>query len=495
MAEELEESLLLRIDDSSPVVEAHHSEADGPPSRSDISLSTERHVAHLLKVAYPIVLSNVMFMSINLVSMSFVGHISSQALASSVLATTVFTSTGLTVMQGFTSALETICGNAYGRGAYDMVGLSVQRALILNTIMCTIILTAWVYAAQPVLNMFIQDHTVVSSACRYLRIMSPGLFLSALNETTKRYLSCQTCVKPITLSTLLSCCLCPLYNYIFIHFFGLDGAAITNVITIGTQACSLVIMAMVIDMRKPEDGPKTWNGFSKKALEWQGYPEFLKLALPGFIMVLSEWIAFEMLVIMSGMLPGAYEIGAMGVMESCSSVAWTIVSGIGFSTSILVSTSLGSGKYSDAETFARISLKMSLILEVAMAILLLLFRNVIGRLFSSSEDVSQLISSAMPIFAASLLPDGINICMQNILKACGKQNMGAIVNSMYLLVGLPSSAYLAFACHYGIHGLWGGIVIVNTLLAVILYTVYHKMDFESEADAAAVRVAAHSNID
>lgn len=52
--------------------------------------------------------------------------------------------------------------------------------------------------------------------CRYLRIITPTLYAGALVECIKRYLLAQRVVLPGMVVTVVTCLLCPLYNWLFI---------------------------------------------------------------------------------------------------------------------------------------------------------------------------------------------------------------------------------------------------------------------------------------
>jgi len=47
-----------------------------------------------------------------------------------VLSTTLYNVSGLSLLLGFASAMETFCGQAYGARNYKLVGVVLQRALV-----------------------------------------------------------------------------------------------------------------------------------------------------------------------------------------------------------------------------------------------------------------------------------------------------------------------------------------------------------------------------
>lgn len=456
-------------------------------------------VVQLISLSIPVVVSNVMSFVISLICVAFVGRMISGecALAASILATTIFNATGLSLLSGCTSALETISGNAYGMGRYETVGQVLVKALVLDAILCSSILLFWMYGVEPLLLLYMGRGEYVSLACRYVRILSPGLPLSAIFESLKRYLGCQRIVRPVTWSTGIAFILCPVYNYILINLFSLDGAALAQVSIMLTQTAALVSMTIIIDMRKATGMPKTWTGISWDALtNIDGYSEFLRLAVPGLFMILSEWWAFETLVILAGMLPSGdpkVYIAVMGVMVQLSGLVWTIVSAVCFAGSILISTSLGQNCPRQSQKYARELFKVSLLIEICMATMLIVLRDSVGWLFTSSENIATSIAHTIPIFAMTLVPDGINIPIQSILKACGQQHTGALLNVLYWAI-VPFGMFLGIHCNLLLNGLWTSILIVNLALCGILSVSYNtSIHFDTEATKACQRVRVIEN--
>lgn len=470
-----------------------------PEQSTTTTTTTSNKKYQLVSLSYPIMLSHVLSFLISLMSVAFIGRMipGEDSLAASILATTLFNATGLSLLSGCMSALETMAGNAYGMGRYEAVGHLVQKALVLDAVLCWFIIMFWMYGVEALLL-----HTVYGSrddkmgyvylACRFLKRTSPGLVLHAVFESLKRYLGCQKIVRPVTWSAILGFISCPVYNYILIGRFGLDGAALAQVAIMLTQTLSLVMMTVWIDWRKSHTMPQTWTGISLDAITNKGqYYEFLRLAIPGLFMILSEWWAFEVLVILAGMLPvqdAHVYVGAMGILVQLSGLVWTIVSAVCFAGTILISTSLGRRDPENARAHCRELFKVSLALQVSMALVLITARHHIGRLFSSSDTLVDIISNTIPIFALTLIPDGINIPMQNIIKACGKQQHGALVNILYWAV-IPLGAFLGIHHHLLINGLWLAILAINTLLCLALSLTYtFTIDFTVESDNAAQRL-------
>ncbi len=87
-----------------------------------------------------------------LVSTAFVGHLGSSVLSSVVTAASLYNVTGLSLLIGLASAMETLCGQAFGAKNYRMLGLELQRATLICLVACIPISIFWQHSA-PVLTM------------------------------------------------------------------------------------------------------------------------------------------------------------------------------------------------------------------------------------------------------------------------------------------------------------------------------------------------------
>jgi len=448
----------------------------------------------LFRLTIPLSSANVILFVINLVNIAFVGQLLGKfELAVSVLALSVYNIFGLATVFGVNTALEPLCGQAYGAKMYRMVGTYTQKSIILNGLLSLMIMATWFLCGEGGFRYLTRDLAVAKASARFLVLVSPSLPFNAVFESLKRYLACQGILRPVTITSLMCLLLCPLYNWLFIlrMGLGLDGAALTHVSLSASMALMFFIMTCVIEWykRSVDGAAVTWHGWSLDA--FKGYSQFLSLAVPGFVMLVSEWLTFEILIILSSFLPDDAQLAmsTTGILLNISGLIWTLVNGISTAASILISTSLGAGFPLQSKSCAAGAVRLGLMVEAVAIIVLYFGRHSLGALFTSDTEVIHAISCAIPFFIMTLPGDGITICLQAVLRGTGKLSHGAIVNMCsYWLIGIPSAYWFAFWLGYGIRGLWIGIAIVNTFLAIIMILVVRRIDFFEEAELAIQRI-------
>lgn len=216
------------------------------------------------------------------------------------------------------------------------------------------------------------------------------------------------------------------------------------------------------------------------------------MAFPSIVMICLDWWTFEIIVVMSGMLPRPeVTMSMMGITFNLHALCFMAAHGLAGAASTRVGNDLGASRPKMAWITAQLSVLMGTTVMMACAALLLLCRNSIGWLFSDDQDVIALTAIAIPALAASLVGEGANTVLAGVLRGCGRQRLGAAVNlGMYWAVGLPVASFLAFRCHMGAMGLWWGLASTASLQALLLTSFVFRFDWSLEVQRAKLLVAA-----
>ena len=106
---------------------------------------------------------------------------------------------------GMGSALETLCGQAFGAGQVAMLGVYLQRSWIVLLAAALLMVPFYVFA-EPLLLTIGQDPVVARDAARFALYILPGAFSFAVNFPTAKFLQAQSIVAPsayIAVATLV----------------------------------------------------------------------------------------------------------------------------------------------------------------------------------------------------------------------------------------------------------------------------------------------------
>lgn len=179
-----------------------------------------------------------------------------------VLGNSIFNVSGLSLMIGLSQALETLCGQAYGARQYSMVGVYLQRSLVICGL-ASLPLIAGFTQAPRILRLMGQDPEISALAGQYLLGLAPALVGSGLTECLRRFLVAQGQVHVPNAAAVLSTALTPLFLWLLVFRAGLGliGGALAT--AAGQWVNALVHLAFIAFI----DGPhkRCWPGFSLEA--------------------------------------------------------------------------------------------------------------------------------------------------------------------------------------------------------------------------------------
>jgi len=85
------------------------------------------------------------------------------------------------------SALETLCGQAYGAKQYHMLGVHTQRAMLTLLSLCIPLAIIWYYTSTILIALH-QDHEISNETGVFNRWMIPSLFSYGILQCLNRFL-------------------------------------------------------------------------------------------------------------------------------------------------------------------------------------------------------------------------------------------------------------------------------------------------------------------
>ncbi|KAL5748170.1 hypothetical protein ACOSQ2_025467 [Xanthoceras sorbifolium] len=439
-----------------------------------------------MRLAGPLVVVSFLQYSLQMISVMFVGRLDELSLASASMATSFAGVTGFSFMLGMASALETLCGQAFGAKQYHMLGIHMQRAMLVLTLVSIPIAVLWGFT-EEIFTMLKQDPEISMHAGLYAWWLIPSILPYGLLQCQLRFLQAQNNVLPLIISTGISSLVHVLacWTSIFRFGFGNKGAALSIAIS---YWINVFILAIYIKFFPACE--KTWTGFSKEALD--DLLSFIELGIPSALMVCLEQWSYEFLIIVSGLLSNPkLETSMMSISMNTSAVAFRIPFGLGSAISTRVSNELGAGR----PYAARLAVLIVMFLAVTQGLLLssiaVAVRSIWGYMYTNDEELVRYLASVMPVLAISNFLDGMQTVLSGTTRGCGWQKIGAYVNlGSYYLVGLPFAIILTFVFHFGGKGLWMGIMCGSGLQALLLCAITMHANWEQEAMKSKARVFA-----
>lgn len=197
------------------------------------------------------------------------------------------------------SAVETLCGQAYGAHKYEMLGIYLQRSTVL--LMATgIPLTVIYLFCKPLLIFLGEPNDIASAGALFVYGLIPQIFAYAANFPIQKFLQAQSIIAPsayISLGALIVH-VALTWLAVFKWNWGLLGAALVL-----SFSWWLIVLAQFIYILTSSKCKHTWTGFSFQAFSELG--GFFKLSAASAVMLCLETWYFQILVLIAGLLPNA----------------------------------------------------------------------------------------------------------------------------------------------------------------------------------------------
>ncbi|PNS18849.1 hypothetical protein CAC42_5388 [Sphaceloma murrayae] len=448
----------------------------------EIHTTWQREAKVLGRYSRPLILTFVLQYSLTVVSIFTVGHIGKIELGAASLGGMSANITGFAIFIGLATSLDTLCPQAYGSGRKHLVGLQMQRMIYF--LWCITIPIACIWAAAPqILTKVLSEKEVAVKAGQYLRVLIFGAPGYAAFESGKRYVQAQGLFHA-TLYVLMAAA--PIN--VFLHWFfvwhlkwGFIGAPIAIAIVDNLLPLFLFLYVRFVD------GMECWPGFTRRA--FKNWWPMIKLALPGLVMVLAEWLAFEILTLTSSYISSTH-LATQSILSTVSAITFQVPFAISIASSTRIANLIGATLVEPAKLSAKVSFYVALGVGMTNMLLLIVLRKFLPWAFTSDPDVAELTMKVLPLNAAFQLFDSLAALANGVLRGLGRQEVGGYVNLIcYYVIALPISFATAFGLHWDLYGLWAGPAGALGLVAGIEGWFIYKMDWHKAVEAATARNA------
>lgn len=435
------------------------------------------------RIAFPAILARVALFGVVMVTQAFVGHIGALELSAFAVVQTILVRFACGITLGMSSATETLCGQAFGAGQYHMMGIYLQRSWIVSSSVTTILLPAFIFAAQ-IFKLLGQVDEIAEEAGTISLWFIPVLYTTLFSSTMQMYLQAQLKNFVIIWLTVASFAIHVLLSWILVYLlnYGIPGAMI---------AMNISFLLLVIGEFVYIFGgwcPDTWRGFTKAAFS-DIFP-VIKLSISSGVMICLELWYNSVLVLLAGYMKSA--VIAIATFSICLNITtWELMIGLGFlvAVSVRISNELGRGNTKAAKFSIKVILCTGTCLGVVFSVVCLLCSYQIAYVFTSSEEVAKSVSSLSIPLAFSVLLNSIQPILSGVAIGAGLQSVVAYVNiGCYYVVGVPIGALLGYVAHLEVKGIWIGMICGVATQALTLLLMTWRTDWEKQVTRASERL-------
>jgi multidrug resistance protein, MATE family len=435
------------------------------------SVNVRRELGALVGLALPLCLGHLAHQLMFIVDAALLGRYDEASLAGAGLAgNTLFAVTVLGI--GTIMGLDTLLPQALGAGEQGRA-----RAQFASGLQLALILTVPISAVVAVFALLLPrsgvEAGVAAEAAVHLYGRLPGIAAMLLYATTRSYLQAHHVIRPIVVAMVVGNVVNGLVAWLFIfgdrglEWLGLPGVGMPAMGAFGAGlATSLVGWASLLVCwlgvrslhRSRPAGPPSRQAGHARAIVRLGAPVGLQLLAEVGIFTLTGFLAGTM-----GRLPSA----AHQVALVLASFSFSIALGIGAATSVQVGRAIGAGDTHAARRAGALGMAVGAGLMGSAGLVFLAFPGQLAALFTDDQAVRAAAIPLLRIAAVFQLSDAIQAVSAGALRGVGATRFTFIANLVgHYAIGFPVAVLLGFSLDMGAAGLWWGLSIGLTGVAI-----------------------------
>ena len=364
--------------------------------------------------------------------------------------------TGIIISIGLSSGLETLCSQSYGAKQYRQSGLYYQKSLLIHFLLCFPLAGVWINT-ENILLLLHQNHEVAQVAGEYMTIYSLALPAIQVSFLSLKLFQAHNFVLPQILINLSGLLANIIGQFILVVYLGLGVKGSATVLTLSHY---VIATGFILYIRFSHLYKQTWCQWRIEALyDWYQY---LKYGIPGMLMLCFESWSFE-----SGYFSvGAFapfpkvELGIYSVAVQVAAVVFSIPLGYMVSGTVRIGNLLGHNEPQNAKHSSHLLYVMIFVTGTIQFVVIYSTRSWLVNLFTTDTCIISGAIWTLSVIAIFQIYDGFQAVAGGILKGCGKQSLGALINVFsFQCITLPLAFYFAFGMKWYASGFWLGLAV------------------------------------
>jgi MATE family, multidrug efflux pump len=438
----------------------------------------------LLKLAWPLVVTQLAQMAIMTTDVVMLGRLSKEALAAAALGNTVFFFTWLLGL-GPTAALSPMIAHILGARPNDRAGVrSVMRMAFWSTLLLSLPLMTLLLFTPDILLALGQQPGLAAAAGRFVLPLCFGLPCSLGYQVLRNYstaLGRPTAPLWVMAGTILFNALGD-YALIFGHF----GFPRLELIGSGTaSACSYAfsfLAMMVVVIVTPElRRYRIYRRFFRP--HWNKFAELYRLGMPIGLTMIFEAMLFNAATMLMGTF-GTASVAAHQVALNISSITFMVPLGVAMAATVRVGLAAGASDRPGVRRAGYTAIAVSIMFMGVCALLIGTFRHQLASLYFSAAPVTNadaiaLASSFLQVAALFQVWDGIQVTAALSLRGLKDARMPMwIAGASYWLAGFPVCIALGVGLGMNGLGVWIGLAFALMMAAISMCWRFHYLSRE-----------------
>ncbi|MCI7493677.1 MAG: MATE family efflux transporter [Lachnobacterium sp.] len=408
-------------------------------------LSKRDFLKYASKLAFPIMIQNLISTLVNMADTIMLGYVSQTAMSASSLANQ-FTFVLFCLYYGLSAGTSVLCAQYFGKGdkktVEKIIGLAERLSIIISLVFFVI---SFSFPAS-IMGIFTSSPDTIAAGGQYLKVVSfsfifmgfSQIFMSALRSVGKVLL-------PSTIY-IISLCVNVVCNASFIFgLFGLPKLGVTGV-ALGTVIARIVEVLICLMYSLVSNGIKfrVKYLFAKTGVLMS---DFIKIAAPSVVNDVIWSLASSVFAAILGHI-GDDMVAANAVAIMVVNIGAIACRGFANATTIIVSQELGQNHIEAAKEYGRRMLDITIAVALIGCAIIIAIRPIMIDFYRDklSETAISYLGSLMIMTTWRLIGEGINTCLIcGCFRGGGDAKFGMITDTLCMwLIAVPLMAIAAY---------------------------------------------------
>lgn len=408
-------------------------------------LDRKQFLLYALKLAFPIMIQNLISTLVNSADTIMLGYVSQTAMAASSLANQ-YTFVLFCFYYGLGIGTSVLCAQYFGKGDKQtverIIGLAARVAILISLLFFVFSF----FAPEAIMKIFTDSPQTIKEGAAYLKVLSfsfvfmgfSQVFVSALRSVGKIVFPSALYVVSLLVNVLM--------NAAFIFgLFGLPRMGVVGV-ALGTVSARAVevILCFVYSAAGKDIKFRLKNLFRRSGVLFK---DFLKISAPSVVNDLMWGMAATTCTAILGHI-GDDMVAANAVAVMVVNMGAIVCRGFSNATTIIVSQTLGENRMEDTKVYAKRILWLTVIVSLLGCCVILAIRPFMVQFYRDklTETAIYYLGIIMIMTTWRLVGEGINTCLIcGCFRGGGDAKFGMVVDTVFMWgVSVPLMAIAAY---------------------------------------------------
>lgn len=440
---------------------------------TDTRLGTETIPKLMAELAIPSVIAQLINVLYNIVDRIYIGRIpGSGALALTGVGVTFPIITLISAFSSFMGAGGApLASISLGRGDRERAGRILGNTVTMLLLLSLVLTVGFLIFREPLLYLFGASENTITYSLQYITIYLGGTVFVLLALGLNPFISSQGQAKTAMLSVLIGAVINIILDpiFIFLLHMGVRGAAWATVISQAVSALWVLRFLLSprssirITVRNLRPSPGIISNIAA-------------LGISPFVMQSTE--SAITIVLNSGLQTygGDLYVGSMTIMQSVLQLLSVPINGFTQGVQPIISYNFGAQKFDRVKKTARCLIGTTFLISFLFTLTVIFFPGVYGSLFTSDQQLLDLIRKVLPLYMFGMLIFGLQNGCQATFLGLGQAKISifiALLRKVFLLIPLA----LILPGFLGVMGIyWAEPIadITSATTATILFLIFFR---------------------